>query len=226
MPKQQHTNKSEINLCHLHREREEQGDEQRRGHGQSRPEAGGGRATAQLPVVVVRRARRGDVLGVAEVERGGAVGGPRGGGRRRVGDRRPEVRRQALAVGHVDGEALAALALLAVVVAREEVGAALVEERHGDGDGVLAELRRRGGPLDGVVGPRVVVVAALVQRHVPCLHHRVVLVRVEDCRQTVKVRWGGYVRGLTSQERRRQTNHVVAGCNGYRFFLTNCCDVW
>jgi len=169
-----HTNKGETNVCHLHHE--EQGDEQRHGHGQRGPQlagksptsgggAGGGATTARFAAaVVVRGAGRGDILGVAEVERGrAAVGGPcGGGGRRRVGDGGPEVRRQALAVGHVDGEALPALALLAVVVAREEVGAPLLEERHGDGDGVLAELRRRGGPLDGVVGARVVVVAALV----------------------------------------------------------------
>ena len=173
--------KRETNLLHC---KEHGGDQRRQGQagadpGQSPAGARGVIIAAAQVAVVVRRAGRGDVLGVAEVERGGAVGGP-GGGRGRVGGGRPEVRWQALAVRDVDGEVLAVLALLAVVVAREEVGAALPEERHGDGDGVLAELRRGGGPLEGVVGARVVVVAALVQRPVPRLHHRVVLVRVED----------------------------------------------
>lgn len=79
------------------------------------------------------------------------------------------------------GEALAVLALLAVVVPREEVRAALLEQWHGGGDGILAKLRRGGRPIDGVVEAGVVVVAALVQGLVPRLHHRVIFVRVEYC---------------------------------------------
>lgn len=177
-------------VCELHLHHEE---EQSRRSRQTGPEPGytptraaGGR---RVVGVVQRRGRRrvgrrvGHVLGVAEVEGGRRVGGGAGGGggAGSLGRRRAEVRREALAVGDGDGEALAALALLAVVVPGEEVAAPFLEQRHGDGDGVLAELRRGGRPLDGVVRAGVVVVAALVQRLVPRLHHRVVLVRVEYC---------------------------------------------
>lgn len=146
------------------------------------PVVGASSASSSGAVVDVSAGELDTFLGWLKSKVGGAsAAAPAEEEGRSLGRRRAEVRREALAVGDGDGEALAALALLAVVVPGEEVAAPFLEQRHGDGDGVLAELRRGGRPLDGVVRAGVVVVAALVQRLVPRLHHRVVLVRVEYC---------------------------------------------
>lgn len=111
--------------------------------------------------------------------------------RRRLVGRVLEAVWQALAVRDVDREPLAILALLAVVVPREEVRGAFLEEGDRHRDRGLAELRLAGRPLHRVAVRRVVVVAERVRRRVVRLHHRVVLVRVEDCESTtLKVLFG------------------------------------
>lgn len=84
-------------------------------------------------------------------------------------------------MGDVYFELLAILALLSVVVAREEIVGPFFHQWDSHGHGVGSGRRRVGSrPFHRVVFRCVVIVTKLVCGEIVCLHNRVIVVRVKN----------------------------------------------